>query len=351
MCAALAQLGHQITLLAAAGPAVGNVTDYAYYGVQPVFKLEKLGNPIASAGNRNPYFLIQVLYCLSKTRGKLHLVYGRSPAALQVASFLGVPLVYEIHAPPSSLLRRCLEGVLLANPLLRRVVFISEALRQEYSRRFPKVKQIETIVAHDGADVTETDGPAQLRLPGDPALPRAGYFGSMYKGKGAELLPILGEAVPTWEFHAVGGTPADVRRMVSATAAANVHWHGRVPPSEVRDYMAAMDALLLPAQERVQVLDKGDIAPWMSPLKMFEYMACGKPIIASDLPVLREVLVDGLNSLLVSPADVSAWAGALQRIRSNDQLASELGRRARNDLIGQFSWIRRAERVLEGLTR
>ncbi|RWN99146.1 glycosyltransferase family 4 protein [Mesorhizobium sp.] len=55
----------------------------------------------------------------------------------------------------------------------------------------------------------------------------------------------------------------------------------------------------------------------MLPLKIFEYMAHGKPIVSSDLPVIREGLRDSVHSVLVAPDNRSDWVKALQRLREN----------------------------------
>jgi glycosyltransferase involved in cell wall biosynthesis len=93
-----------------------------------------------------------------------------------------------------------------------------------------------------------------------------------------------------------------------------------------------------------------DISAWMSPLKLFEYMRRCKPIIASDLPVLREVLRDGENALLVAPTDPEAWRAAILRLLHDAGLRQALGKSARRDFREHYTWERRAEKVLAGLT-
>jgi glycosyltransferase involved in cell wall biosynthesis len=82
----------------------------------------------------------------------------------------------------------------------------------------------------------------------------------------------------------------------------------------------------------------------MSPLKLFEYMSAGKPIVASDLPVLREVL-DEANAVLVDPEDADAWARALESLRDAG-LRERLGVRARRDFLERHTWDIRARKVL-----
>jgi glycosyltransferase involved in cell wall biosynthesis len=87
----------------------------------------------------------------------------------------------------------------------------------------------------------------------------------------------------------------------------------------------------------------------MSPLKVFEYMAAGKAIVCSDLPVLREVLEHERTALLVPPDDRDAWVGALVRLARDVPFRHCLGAAARRELEDKYTWQRRAQRVLEGI--
>ena len=79
---------------------------------------------------------------------------------------------------------------------------------------------------------------------------------------------------------------------------------------------------------------------------MFEYMAYGKTIVASDLPVLREVLQDGVTAVMVPPEDINAWAMALRALVQDRALMSRLGLAARRLLEKEYTWERRVVRVL-----
>jgi glycosyltransferase involved in cell wall biosynthesis len=87
----------------------------------------------------------------------------------------------------------------------------------------------------------------------------------------------------------------------------------------------------------------------MSPLKLFEYMAWGKPILCSDLPVLREVIEDRRNGLLLPPDDPAKWVAALNRLVANPAEGERLGKNARSDFLTRHTWRQRADRVLDGL--
>ena len=109
--------------------------------------------------------------------------------------------------------------------------------------------------------------------------------------------------------------------------------------------------VLAPYQAKVETEHGLDIGRWMSPLKLFEYMSEGKAIVASDLPVVREVLKHGSNALLVPSNDVVAWGNAIDLLRQNPSLQQRLGQQALDDFRANHTWKRRAQLVLEGLDR
>jgi glycosyltransferase involved in cell wall biosynthesis len=82
-------------------------------------------------------------------------------------------------------------------------------------------------------------------------------------------------------------------------------------------------------------------------MKVFEYLACGRVILSSRLPVLEEVLNDQ-NSLLLPPDDLLAWESAIRQLIVNPDLRSSLAAQARRDAM-QYSWQQRASRILSGL--
>jgi glycosyltransferase involved in cell wall biosynthesis len=84
----------------------------------------------------------------------------------------------------------------------------------------------------------------------------------------------------------------------------------------------------------------------MSPLKVFEYMAAGKAIICSDLPVIREVLDNGRNAKLCPPEDVDEWERALVFLYSNSEIRKEIADNAKSDFNQHYSWQIRAKKIL-----
>ena len=175
-------------------------------------------------------------------------------------------------------------------------------------------------------------------------------MGNLYPGKGMELIEQLAERLPDCDFHVIGGKPSDVTYWRGRVCSENVMFHGFVTHDEAQRRMRGLDVLLAPYQRSVLIGGDGtDISRWMSPLKIFEYMASGKPMVASDLPVLREVLRDGWNALLADPMDVEAWVLRIRSLGEDENLRLEVGTRAQNDLAVNYTWDRRVELVLADL--
>lgn len=174
--------------------------------------------------------------------------------------------------------------------------------------------------------------------------PLVGYAGHLYPWKGVDVLVDALARLPLMRGLIVGGHPneGDLARLRDRArtlgAADRIEFTGQVPPAEVRTRLAAADVLVLP-NRRSQISSH-----YTSPLKLFEYLALGKPIVASDLPALREILTPGVTAELVEPDDAAALAEALSRVVGAPAYAAALGEHARQ-LAAEFSWDKRAERL------
>lgn len=110
-----------------------------------------------------------------------------------------------------------------------------------------------------------------------------------------------------------------------------VRFTGLVPHTEVPSIMAAADIAVVPYPRMEHDL-------WLSPLKMFEYMASGTAVIASEMGQIRNVIKTGKNGLLVPPGDASALGAAIIKLIDNPKLRSQLGEQARQDMVKNYSW-------------
>lgn len=362
MCQAFAQRGYEVTLIAqlrhAKGAPCGQPTMlWDHYGITTPFNIIDMGT--AQRGLnwkklRSHLYSLRAVNVASKASP--HLIFTRSPVAALVSLMQGWPTILELHALYGSILERLHFSLLRRMKSPKRLVVISRALRDDFTERYPRVfRDDEIIIAHDGVDLEQfsdsldkQETRCELGLEQDRLI--AGYSGHFYRGKGTEIVLKLAERCPDIRFLLVGGTSEDlakVKTQVNERKLTNVRLEGFVAHHCIPKYLSACDVLLLPLQRRVEAHGGGfDISRWTSPMKLFEYMASGRPIIASDLPVLLEVL-DESNCFICKADDIGHWESVLQQLRKGSTEGDQRARKASQDVV-KYTWQARVERCLEG---
>ena len=166
-----------------------------------------------------------------------------------------------------------------------------------------------------------------------------------YEWKGADIFLDAAERAPQgWVFACAGGDKKEVEAIRERYKDARICLLGYVPPAEVPALMRAADALVIPNKRGEAGSDL-----YTSPLKLFEYMASGVPIIASDLPSLREVVSEH-EVTFFEPNDAAALVDAARHVFENEKSAWRRAGQARQ-LVERYTWSARAERILRFLAR
>ena len=341
MCQALASFGHEVRLLCLKRPeheekGIDNV--FEHYGVKPTF--EVVPKPFPELPAR------QLIYaCAARGEAaswKPDLVYGRYFPAMVLSGLSGFAVAWESHERiwDRGKAARFLASRLFHSRRFQKLVVISDALKSMYAES-GLIEKERICVAHDAADPP----PAALPEPPQDSF-RAGYIGGVYPGRGIEMLLECARRMPDIEFHFVGGRNSDLEELDAGSIGPNVICHGYVPPEKVPRLRAGFHVLLAPYQRKVAVWGgTGDTSAFMSPLKIFEYMASGRPMICSDMPVLREVLSEK-NSILAEPEDAGAWIDGIGQLRENADLGARIAEQAKRDFEEHYTWEIRANRIL-----
>jgi len=339
MTSAMAELGHEVVLYGYAGKQETAEEDIAkFYGVDSNVRFQRMV-PRRSPIGRELQYAWQIRSIVAAQ--KPDLIYGRHMLGLLSCVKLA-PTIYETHAARTGI-NGYLEAWLLRQKNVRSIVAITNALandlRTQRRLKAPVIVEPDAVTPVDYEHITPASlsGSGQLKI---------GYCGHLYPGRGGELLIEVARQRPDYDFHFVGGEPTDIDRLrVLAAGTANIFFHGFVAPQEVATYLAAFDLLVAPYQKRVEVHGGSDTSRWMSPMKLFEYMDAGKPIVISNLPALSEVVTNEQQALLIDPEDTTAWCRALDRL-TDSGFRQRLGENARQLVRQRYTWKLRVERIL-----
>lgn len=265
----------------------------------------------------------------------------------------GVPVIVEFHSMQfhRSALSRAALHRLLRRSELRGIVTISGRLRDDLARATgigPRAITVLPEAARPRTDA-ELNGPVPAwlaRTMREGAL-QLGYTGSLYGGRGVELMLDVARRIPDIDLHILGGPGSAAQELrARPDRPSNVHVHGLRPVLDAERLQAAVDVLLAPYASSVATPGGVDTSRWMSPMKVFEYLAAGRAMVCSDLPALREVLDNDRTALLVAPEDPDAWVDAVRRLRDDAELRDRLGRVGRAVHAERYTWSIRTERLL-----
>ncbi len=176
-----------------------------------------------------------------------------------------------------------------------------------------------------------------------------GYIGTlktmgMEKGV-SDCLKSLKFLDSSYKFLVVGGEKDDLEYYKKMSEDLNVQdkvvFVGKVPYSEVSSYSSACDIFVAPYPENEHY------SFFMSPLKIFEYMASKKPIITTSLPSVKEVLEDGKNAMLIEPNNPKQLAESIIKLKNDHELGVKLSERAFEDVKEKYTWDKRAKTILD----
>ncbi len=280
-------------------------------------------------------------------------IYTRMTPVAMIASRLHFPVILELHSLPTGKRGPRVLRNFLRSPQQKMLVLITQALRRLLEQQMGEpLEDQQVVIAPDGVDIERyEDLPSSTEIRQQLGLPEKFtvlYSGSFYQGRGLELLFQLAKEFSDLQFLWVGGKAEEVvawQTKLDAANVKNVILTGFVENARMPLYQAAADLLLMPYGRKIAVSGGGNTADFASPLKTFEYMASGRPIITSDLPVLHEVL-NGSNAAFCPPDDLTAWKATIQALMQNPQRCEKMAQQAKLD-ARQYSWQLRMEKIIQ----
>lgn len=336
MCEALADEGAEVTLTVPNRIAELNENPYEYYGVKPNFKIVTLGKP-EKPQSRIDYliaytkFVVRLpLYCL-KNRADVY--YSRDESIVFLLSLFGIRAVWEAHGWKDTFFTRYFLKK------IKKVIVITNAAKKRFIESGVPERNIR--IAPDGveeslidADIDKTIARQKLGLPTQGIF--AFYIGGFEEWKGYRTLLQSADALAKQHITVVvvGGIIEKLQKEFP-----NVIFFDFIPYKELATVQAAADMLVIPNSVKSIVSTE-----YTSPLKLFAHMASGRPIVASDLSSLREVL-DEETAYFFEPDNPESLAQTIEYVVAHPKEAQKKAEAALVK-VKDYTWKKRAEKIL-----
>ena len=352
MCQAFAVAGYDLTLVVPRRKNEIKKSIWEYYDQEKNFRIEylkitdfmKIVIPRISFYLQSRSFLKSVLFYLKNKN--LDIVYSRDLAFAKRLSFFNKNVFCEMHSLPRSFDKNDLEKI-------KGVITITKGLKDALIKK--GIPEDRILIAPDGVnienfdiDISKEEVRKKLDLPLNKKIVL--YTGHLYKWKGATVLL---KAAQNFQFPIsnfqnilfvfVGGTEKDIsnfKHQVLILKLNNVLVIGHRPHQEIPAWLRAADVLVLPNSGKAEISKS-----WTSPMKMFEYMASQRPIVASDLPSIREILNEN-NAILVKSDNPQNLAEGINQALENPDFSVKISSQAYQD-VQKYTWQKRVDNILK----
>ncbi|MGN7437471.1 MAG: glycosyltransferase family 4 protein [Alcanivorax sp.] len=347
MAQAFSKAGHEVTLFAKNSLNARTEDVFQIYDIDFPFQMNlssRAGFPVISSARR-------LISARKNTyRGPTpDLIFGHDPLALLMNAKAAHSIIFEIHNIPTQPVMKLAISKLLAQNNLRGIVAVSDILKQDLLRAYPEIVPEHVFVAHDGADLMDhikSNTQKLDTLKGRKESFNVGYAGSLHPGKGLALISRLAKIRPEYDFHVLGGTKKQVQQFQINNRLRNIHMYGHRDHAEVPSYLKSFDVCIAPYQHRALIKTGRNTSRWISPMKIFEYMAAERPIICSNLPVIHEILKDDYSAFLPPASDEEKWAEILDVLHDNPHVRARIAANAHQTLIEKYTWDKRVEAIM-----
>jgi glycosyltransferase involved in cell wall biosynthesis len=348
VCQQMQLMGHQVHCWLPGNQSIEFSSLSAQYGLHQTFEISWI--PTWNQFKRYDFAWKAVQAAIG---WQADVVYTWTPQAALLSSWRQKKTILEMHDRATGklglkILDRFVRSLESKNELVCVTQALKSALEDQLGRPIPAEQ---TIIAPNGVDTERYIGlpdrkiaRAQLNLAEQYTVSYTGHF---YAGRGLDVLYSMAQAYPAIQFLWIGGREqelSDVRAKLTLLKLENVRLTGFVDNQTLPLYQASSDVLLMPYEKSIAGSSGGNSADICSPMKMFEYMATGNPILTSDLPVIREVL-DAGYAFFCPPEQPDAWIETLGWIMEHPQEADLCGNQAKKKLE-MYSLKNRQEQIL-----
>ncbi len=315
MCEGFSKLNHKVLLITT------NASDkkvFDFYNVNNKFKITKLKKFQTFPLGLN-YYLFSIKSIMESLKFNPDIYITRNFFTSFLLTILRKRNILELHHGieiESRIVRFIIKYTNFLNfKYLIRLVAITNSVKNYYKKNF-KIKTKKIIVSPSGSSIEKVFFNNYIK---NNKKLNIGYFGSLYKSRGVDIILKLSKIDKDNRYFIFGNLNQNKNIRVK-NFNRNLYINDYVPYKSIPENISKMDVLLMPYQEKIAAAgDVGDIINFTSPLKLFDYIACGKIIISSDVSVLKEILKEKKNVIFVQNfKNVFSWKKEIEKIKNSN---------------------------------
>lgn len=314
LCEALCKIGHKVNLIL---PNTGykDKNFFKFYDIKNKFTVKKIKFFKKFPTGINYYFYSLVSILKSNFK-KQDLFITRNFFTSFLLCILNKVHILEIHNDieiEGRIVKFMIKHLrYLNNKNILKIITTTKTLKNKYHKSYLVDKE-KILVLHNASSIKSKFKKYNKKK----KIFNIGYFGSIYKSRGLGMLIKLSSEDKVNRYYIYGGNNDEIVKLKKKYSSRNIFFHRYVPYSQIKKKIQKIDVCLLPYTDKITVSgDVGDISKYTSPLKMFDYMITGKLIICSNLKVLKEVLINNVNSILIKKKnDHELWLKEIEKIK------------------------------------
>ena len=309
MCEAFSELNNPVTLITT-NSSSGNI--FNFYNIKSKFKFKKIKNfkkfPLGIK-----FYLFSIFSILESIKFKPDIYITRNFFTCFLLILFKKKTILELHHGldnESRVIRFIIKNYnFLNSKYLVKLIAITSSVKTDYINKH-SLKSNKVIVLPSGSSIKEN---YKYRLKKKKL--NIGYFGSLYKSRGLDLIVKLASIDPKNNYY-IYGNKKQVKLSNCNKIKKNLYLNDYVPYKNIPKILLNMDLLLMPYTSSITVSgDVGNITKYTSPLKLFDYLSVGRPIMCSNFNVLREIITENKNAIFVKNyKNVRSWKNEITKL-------------------------------------
>ena len=317
-------------------------TLYDHYGLRKNFEIKRI-KLFKSFPKGIKYYLFSIYSIICSYSFKPDLYITRNYFTLFLLIILKKKVIFEVH------LSLDIEGrinnyiynnlKLFNSRYIVNLIFITKSLKNFFYEKYA-IKRKNFCILPSASNFK-----SKFPTIKQNKILKIGYFGLLNKSRGLDFICNLSKIDFKNEYYIFGGSKKIINKIKKKSFNKNIFLNEYLPYKNIKKLMQTMDLLILPYEKKVLVSGNvGDIGKFTSPMKVFDYLGSTKPIIASSLPVLKEILSDRKNCIFVNGLNIYRWRLEIKKFSNSHSLRQIISKN--NFLLSKnFTYQKRIKRM------